>query len=181
MLVSTEASFAHVRHTLHKAAYPDRILPHESDFPGNTDVATYKIPASLNRERWTPEYIERLEIDRFRPNIVLGDAKQGEDGSCNPKMVPWEEDAWEAFEIFEKSDSAMASHFGKDAEGKGLGIYTLVRCGRCMVPNIDPATGVRDAHASSKSIYCFKYYLISSPLATISCHYPIEEGRSKHR
>jgi uncharacterized protein len=113
----------------------------------DTNVATYKVPANLNREFWTPEYIEHLEIDRLRPNIVLGDAPSSNDHA--PKMVPWEEDSWEAFEIFDKSDaSAFSSLFGKDAEGKGQGIYTLVRCGRCMVPNIDPATGIRDAHVS---------------------------------
>lgn len=101
----------------------------------------------MNREHWTPEYIERLEIDRFRPNIVLGDAPRA-DESCIPKMVPWEEDGWEAFEIFDQSDASAATIFGKDAEGKGRGIYTLVRCGRCMVPNIDPITGIRDTHVN---------------------------------
>ena len=117
--------------------------------PDNTDVARYKIPANLNREFWTPEYIERLEIDSFRPNIVLGDTPSRGDRIRSPRMVPWEEDSWEAFEVFDKSEaSALASNFGKNVEGKGLGIYTLVRCGRCMVPNIDPATGIRDAYVN---------------------------------
>jgi hypothetical protein len=145
ILVTTEASLAHVRCTILKSAFPDY---NSTDSAGNTIVPAYKIPVSLNRDYWTPEYIERLEMDRFRPNIVLGDAPS----SRAPKMVPWEEDGWESFEIFDKSDAnALDSPFGKDAEGKGLGIYTLVRCARCMVPNIDPATGIRDAHVS-KSI-----------------------------
>jgi uncharacterized protein YcbX len=148
ILVATEASFTHVRHTLLKSAYPNQIRTNGLDLPVDTDVATYKIPASLNREYWTPDHIERLEIDRFRPNIVLGDASRN-DRSYIPKMVPWEEDGWEAFEIFDKSDANATTMFGKDAEGKGRGIYTLVRCGRCMVPNIDPATGIRDPHVNN--------------------------------
>jgi uncharacterized protein YcbX len=171
ILVATEASFAHVRHTLLKSAYPNQIRTNGLDLPVDTDVATYKIPASLNREYWTPDHIERLEIDRFRPNIVLGDASRN-DRSYTPKMVPWEEDGWEAFEIFDKADANAATMFGKDAEGKGRGIYTLVRCGRCMVPNIDPATGIRDAHVNNP-IDSSHYSLIQSLLAAISCHHPV--------
>jgi uncharacterized protein len=95
-------------------------------------------------------------MDRFRPNIVLGDTLSRDDGIRSPRMAPWEEDSWEAFEVFDKSEtSALASKFGKDVEGKGLGIYTLVRCGRCMVPNIDPATGIRDPHVNRTE--CFAH------------------------
>jgi len=154
----------------------------------NANVASYKIPANLNREYWTPEYIEHLEMERFRPNIVLGDAPLSDGNRHAPKMVPWEEDSWEAFEIFDKSSaSATVSLFGKDAEGKGQGIYTLVRCGRCMVPNIDPATGIRDAHLPYRvmiqsrkvdpsiekpcfgMLSCPREYCTCLPLSTVSC------------
>lgn len=102
---------------------------------------------------------------------MLGDAPRNDKG-YTPKMVPWEEDGWEAFEIFDKSDANATTMFGKDAEGKGRGIYTLVRCGRCMVPNIDPATGIRDAHVNIP-IDLSHYSLIRSALAALSCYHPI--------
>lgn len=112
----------------------------------------YKIPASLNRNVWTQEHIEDLDINRFRPNIVLGDASSA-DNKGSRKLVPFEEDAWESFEVFDRLNAGKpAPGFGEEAEGKGKGIYTLVRCGRCMVPNIDPNTGVRDAHVSNPCI-----------------------------
>lgn len=177
ILVATEASFAHVCHTILKSAFPDY-----NPSTRNIDVQAYKIPANLDREYWTPEYIELLEMDRFRPNIVLGDAPSHDDNSRTPKMVPWEEDGWAAFEIFDRESDAgeLDSLCGKDAEGKGQGIYTIVRCARCMVPNVDPATGIRDPHVSKANLP-INAFLIYSLLAALSCHPPVEESRSKHK
>lgn len=126
-----------------KSAFPE--------FAGivDSDIPTYKVPGNLDRKFWTPEYVVELQIDRFRPNIVLGDVPSTENENKTPKMVAFEEDGWESFEIIDQSKvSLVASAFGKEAIGLGQGIYTLVRCGRCMVPNIDPTTGIRDAHVS---------------------------------
>ncbi|KZP07271.1 hypothetical protein FIBSPDRAFT_875668 [Athelia psychrophila] len=136
LLVTSEASFDHVRSTILKSVFPE----HASSI--DAGVQAYKVPGNLDRKFWTPEYVAGLQIDRFRPNIVLGDAP-----AATSKMTAFEEDGWESFEIIDQSlAGAAASMFGKAAIGMGQGIYTLVRCARCMVPNIDPATGVRDAH-----------------------------------
>lgn len=134
ILVATEASFAHVRDTLLKSVYPDH--------SHSTDVTSYKVPDNLNRGYWTPETISTLGIERFRPNIIVGDAPS----SSTPSLTAFEEDTWASLEVL--PSSAGEAGFGEEVEGKGNGIYTLVRCGRCMVPNIDPATGIRDAFVS---------------------------------
>jgi hypothetical protein len=57
--------------------------------------------------------------------------------------VPWEEDGWVSADLFDPNSGAVP--YGAEAEGKGrAGIYMLDRCARCMVPNIDPDTGIRD-------------------------------------
>lgn len=54
----------------------------------------------------------------WRPNIII-------DG-CD---TPFDEDGWEGYSV----------------GPSGQIIYTVARCIRCMLPNVDPATGVRDA------------------------------------
>ena len=144
-----------VRRTLLKAIHPSRMPVNTSEFPGDVDVVDFKVPDRLNLELWTPEYLEQLDSNRFRANIELGDVISN-DGICrSPKMVPWEEDGWEAIEVFDNLDPHAVPPFGKKAEGKGLGIYTVVRCARCVVPNIDPATGIRDTFVSKPSTLHF--------------------------
>lgn len=86
-------------------------------------------------------------------------------------MVAFEEDGWESFEVFSSStDGVQVPAFGKDAEGKGRGIYTLIRCGRCMVPNIDPATGVRDAYVS------VTVDTVALPICKLTCLPPVPKS-----
>jgi uncharacterized protein YcbX len=71
----------------------------------------------LDRTKWPEERIQTMTVERWRPNIVVSGPLQ-----------PYEEDSWQGIEI------------GQD---KNL-IYTVVRCARCMVPNLNPVTGERD-------------------------------------
>lgn len=130
-LVASVQSLRHVQETLTASVYPNM----------STDqgVQAFKVPKSVNKEYWTPEELSALPITRFRPNIIVDSL-----ASTEQKLVPWEEDGWVSAELFDSS--ASNTPMGKEAEGKGrAGIYLLERCARCMVPNIDPDTGVRDS------------------------------------
>lgn len=92
-------------------------------------------------------------------------------------MVPFEEDGWESFEVIRKGDKdKVAAKFGKDVIGLGKGIYTIIRCARCMVPNIDPETGVRDPFVSTLTLFCFLHVYLSCKV-TLSCCDSVEESR----
>lgn len=129
-LVASAESLRDVQRTLTASVYPSL----ESD----ADAKAYKVPPSVNREYWTPEELSSLPITRFRPNIIIDNAP-----NASTQLSAWEEDGWTAAELF--SPSTEQPPMGAEAEGKGrAGIYMLAKCARCMVPNIDPETGVRD-------------------------------------
>ncbi|CDU24533.1 uncharacterized protein SPSC_04034 [Sporisorium scitamineum] len=131
-LVASAESLRDVQRTLTASVYP-------SISPNDTDAKAYKVPPSVNREYWTPEELSSLPITRFRPNIIIDNAPH-----ATNKLSAWEEDGWTAAEFFSPSSSDIPP-LGAEAEGKGrAGIYMLAKCARCMVPNIDPDTGVRD-------------------------------------
>ncbi|CAE6414428.1 unnamed protein product [Rhizoctonia solani] len=75
---------------------------------------------------------EELVVERFRPNIVL---------SGSP--APFDEDYWGDVQI------------GEQGPG-GLVISLVGRCGRCLLPNIDTTTGVRDKAVPFKIISKFR-------------------------
>ncbi|KAG8742537.1 hypothetical protein FRC10_001304 [Ceratobasidium sp. 414] len=81
----------------------------------------------------TPRWqTEELVMERFRPNIVL---------SGSP--APFDEDYWGDVQIGEDG-----------AEG---GVVSVVgRCGRCLLPNVDTTTGVRDNAVPFKVITKFR-------------------------
>ncbi|KAF8602395.1 hypothetical protein BDV93DRAFT_474663 [Ceratobasidium sp. AG-I] len=81
----------------------------------------------------TPQWqTDELVIERFRPNIVV---------SGSP--APFDEDYWGDVKIGEE-----------DTEG---GVVSLVkRCGRCLLPNVDTRTGVRDNAVPFKVITKFR-------------------------
>ncbi|SPO22715.1 uncharacterized protein UTRI_01393 [Ustilago trichophora] len=134
-LVASAESLRDVQRTLTASVYPS--MSSDKD----QQVKAYKVPPSVNREYWTPEELASLPITRFRPNIIVDDAP-----NATTKLSPWEEDGWTAAELFDSSLTSEAP-LGAEAEGLGrAGIYMLAKCARCMVPNIDPETGVRDNH-----------------------------------
>ncbi|TKY85136.1 hypothetical protein EX895_006216 [Sporisorium graminicola] len=132
-LVASAESLRDVQKTLTASVYPS----HSHADGGKA----YKVPPSVNREYWTPEELSSLPITRFRPNIIVDNAP-----GAHTALSAWEEDGWTAAEIFSASDdNNNPPPLGAEAEGKGrAGIYMLAKCARCMVPNIDPETGVRD-------------------------------------
>lgn len=88
-------------------------------------------------------------MERFRPNVVVESFNDDHGRDPSKALVPWEEDAWTHLEIFDgRSDAAGEPvggiGFGRDALGKGTPIDCVARCGRCMVPNVDPEQGTRD-------------------------------------
>lgn len=141
-LVASAESLRDVQRTLTASVYP-------SMQDGDEAAKAYKVPPSVNREYWTPEELSSLPITRFRPNIIVDDAPGAES-----KLSPWEEDGWSAAELFDaKADAPL----GAEAEHKGrAGIYMLAKCARCMVPNIDPETGVRDNYLPYRVLQEFR-------------------------
>lgn len=140
-LVASAESLRDVQRTLTASVYPS--------YSSSDEDHTYKVPPSVNREYWTPEELSSLPITRFRPNIIVDNAS-----NADSPLTPWEEDAWTAAELF---DSSSEAPLGAEAEGKGrAGIYMLAKCARCMVPNIDPETGVRDMHLPYRVLQEFR-------------------------
>ncbi|KIP10154.1 hypothetical protein PHLGIDRAFT_66205 [Phlebiopsis gigantea 11061_1 CR5-6] len=87
----------------------------------------------MNRERWSDE---KVPIERFRPNIVVKGAG-----------VPFAEDTWQRITI----------HAGANRDVDESRTITLVsRCARCLLPNVDPSTGIRDAAVPYKVIMKFR-------------------------
>lgn len=122
----------------------DRRLGGDIDIP----LPDVKIPQGTNRAYWTPAQLAALPIRRFRPNIVLSSSPRRRlrnDEPDVPALAPWEEDGFTGIEVFEPSDEPAP--YGREAVSRGkASINCVARCGRCLVPNVDPETGVRDAH-----------------------------------
>ncbi|KAI0076832.1 hypothetical protein K474DRAFT_1597320 [Panus rudis PR-1116 ss-1] len=89
----------------------------------------------LNREIWKDG---NIKMERFRPNIVFKGAG-----------VPFAEDTWRRVVIVpEDVDPATA---GDDR------MFTLIaKCTRCLLPNVDTETGVRDAAVPFKILMKFR-------------------------
>lgn len=77
-------------------------------------------------DRWEEE---DLVMERFRPNIVTQGAG-----------IPWAEDLWETIQI------------GSNATT----ICLVSKCTRCLLPNVDPDTGVRDKAVPFKILMKFR-------------------------
>ena len=92
-----------------------------------------------------------VDIRRFRPNIVVN----------NPK--PWAEDNWGVISIRRAAGADPSS---------GAKLHRTMRCGRCSVPSVDPATHRRAGftheplatmrtfrkHPKNKANVCFGSY-----------------------
>ncbi|SNX82364.1 uncharacterized protein MEPE_01070 [Melanopsichium pennsylvanicum] len=138
-LVASAESLRDVQKTLTASVYPA-----QSNNVG--EAKSFKVPERVNREYWTPEELSSLPITRFRPNIIIDNAPALHSStSSSNRLSAWEEDGWTAAELFDTDTIPSPPPMGAEAEGLGrAGIYMLAKCARCMVPNIDPDTGVRD-------------------------------------
>lgn len=166
-LVASSASLQNVQDTLLASVYPGMAGqdpqqrndgreggdgPPREDEGGRGPVKSYKVSDKVPLEYWTPEQLKNLGIERFRPNVLV--ESFADDGGKNAELAlePWEEDGWSHIEVFDGRAAAAAGDeqdggvaWGHAADGKGTGIDCVVRCGRCMVPNIDPEQGMRDS------------------------------------
>ncbi|THH18415.1 hypothetical protein EW146_g2558 [Bondarzewia mesenterica] len=99
---------------------------------------------------------DSLVLERYRPNIVFEGAS-----------VPFAEDMWKEITITSTSTAEATS-------------FTLVaKCTRCMLPNIDPASGVRNMSVPSKPLLKFRTGLDPGRLedACFGCNaVPVKEG-----
>lgn len=92
--------------------------------------------------------VDSLVIERYRPNIVF-----------KGSGVPFAEDFWRHIRI-----SPTAS---EDSEN-GAAFSLVSKCTRCMLPNIDPASGVRNMAIPSKPMLQFRKGL-APPNTSNSC------------
>ena len=171
VLLASEASLDHVRRSVLKSMYPSLSDDQRgSDSEEEIKVAQHRVPDAVNREYWTREYIvaqivkcsftdqlfrstaeqiETLEIQRFRPNILV-------DATGGDHLVPFEEDEFYHLEFFPATQSAEEPPIGAEAEGKGKGLYCMARCARCQVPCIDTETGERDPYLPSRVLQSYR-------------------------
>ncbi|KAE8217513.1 hypothetical protein CF319_g8416, partial [Tilletia indica] len=148
VLLASRASLQEVRDNLFASLYPSIQARETQTDENEQQPSVYPIPESVEREYWTPEQAEHLEMERFRPNICVASAPgAAESGRA---LVPFEEDGWTALEIIDSAASDDNVPFGPDAENKGRGLYCVARCARCQVPSIDIETGKRDPHLPYK-------------------------------
>ena len=77
---------------------------------------------------------EKITIERFRPNIIVrGDEDQ---------VDAWAEDKWKVVRVVNREPSN--SWFGSTPST--LDIDAVQSCTRCLVPNVDPETAVKNKH-----------------------------------
>ncbi|KAF7798513.1 hypothetical protein EIP86_009734 [Pleurotus ostreatoroseus] len=89
----------------------------------------------MDNERWSTE---SLVMERFRPNIVL----KGSD-------APFIEDTWRKIAIGPKHDTRIR-------QKESMDITLVSKCARCLLPNVDPKSGVRDAAVPYKVLMQFR-------------------------
>ncbi|SGY77110.1 BQ5605_C005g03558 [Microbotryum silenes-dioicae] len=98
------------------------------------DVEKHVLKQGYGKEnqRWSERGIQEqpLEILRWRGNVIVDGADA------------WEEDGWNEirFEGREQSET----------------MNVATRCARCMLPNVDPETGVRDKSVPDKPLRLFR-------------------------
>ncbi|KZT73416.1 hypothetical protein DAEQUDRAFT_703847 [Daedalea quercina L-15889] len=126
--------------TLYQDAFPLHVASEESlaefecvlrRLTADQDTAI----GGLDRERWTKS--SSVLIDRFRPNVIIKGAG-----------VPFAEDFWREVTISPSSESSDERH---PAE-----VTFVMKCTRCLLPNVDPDLGVRDAAVPFKILMKFR-------------------------
>jgi len=89
--------------------------------------------AGLDESKWGPGGVKEEEwnlVERFRPNIVFKGAK-----------AAFDEDSWEEVVV---EDAQNGNEKGK--------ILLVSRCTRCLLPNVDPQSGIADKAVPFKVI-----------------------------
>ncbi|EJT99676.1 hypothetical protein DACRYDRAFT_95988 [Dacryopinax primogenitus] len=89
--------------------------------------------AGINLDKWGCNGLSQGEwklVERFRPNIVFSGAKKA-----------FDEDVWEEIAIHDSESDAL----------KGR-ILLVCRCTRCLLPNVDPSSGIADKAVPFKVI-----------------------------
>ncbi|GAB7358811.1 hypothetical protein MBLNU230_g4035t1 [Neophaeotheca triangularis] len=82
----------------------------------------------LNRRlQHSPDDVDALTIERFRPNIIV----RGRDDH------PWEEDTWKRVRLLTKVPAREALY--------KIDLDVVARCARCQVPNVNPETAEKHA------------------------------------
>jgi uncharacterized protein YcbX len=86
---------------------------------------------------------EEIEIERFRPNIIVRGASFFNPDERVPKA--WSEDTWKTVRILsgEQNTGLLGGLWRGE---RGLEIDIAARCTRCQVPNVDPETAEKDQH-----------------------------------
>lgn len=89
--------------------------------------------AGIDLDKWGSGGVNQEEwklVERFRPNIVFSGAKE-----------PFDEDSWEEISV----------HDSESDQSKGR-IVLVSRCTRCLLPNVDPSSGIADKAVPFKII-----------------------------
>ncbi|KPM38055.1 hypothetical protein AK830_g8524 [Neonectria ditissima] len=87
--------------------------------------------AELN-ERLIREGEDKMEIERFRPNVIIRGSE------------PWNEDSWKSLRI------------NQGDEGGPLDMDVVSRCLRCRVPNVDPDTAEKHLRQPWKELMKYR-------------------------
>ncbi|KAI8980592.1 hypothetical protein BD414DRAFT_101261 [Trametes punicea] len=93
----------------------------------------------IDRERWKDGGVE---IERFRPNIVL-----------KGSGVPFAEDMWRRIRLHPVD---IVDGGTSDAPEESRTFTLVSKCARCLLPNVDTTTGARDAAVPYKVLLKFR-------------------------
>lgn len=87
-----------------------------------------------------------ITIERFRPNIIVR-------GGIGDNLPAWEEDGWKTVRVV---NGAPQSGTVLRSGPSTLDIDVVARCGRCQVPNVDPATSEKNKHEPWDTLYSYR-------------------------
>ncbi|KAK1226485.1 hypothetical protein PQX77_010569 [Marasmius sp. AFHP31] len=147
------AYFGRPVHLIHKGTKPRPCLP-STNYPKLEATAVYqdlypllflseegmgdierearsRVGTQQIEERWKTE---KVVVERFRPNVVLNGGG------------PWVEDEWEEISLGPDAETAQ----------KAPRILVLGKCRRCVLPNVSPETGEKDAAVPLKVLMKFR-------------------------
>lgn len=114
--------------------YPIMVVSKESFLCAKAMVASWC--REQEREELRNWDTDSLVLERYRPNVVFEGAS-----------LPFAEDMWRKMTISSPTPHGLSN----------VRSFTLVsKCTRCLLPNIDPATGTRNLNIPSKPLLKFR-------------------------